>query len=185
MQYSWWVMQVINVLAEAVRQYYVISTWSTQGNFLWFHMNESIHWSIQGLAYHDEETLRPTCHLTYSDAFKKTAAYKDMNPAPADDKHVAKHSVAFYSVAARELLHGVCDSFPEGKVDGCGGISEGKQPELREWEGVSRGDGFWDNTVEEQDAIYHRHFGPVWAMYDDVVKDTCGNPRSSNHPWKS
>lgn len=167
------------MLAEAVKRFEFISTWSTQGNFMWYHMNDSIHWSIRGLDYHNEEHLRPTCHLTYSLAFQKTPAYEGFTSS--DNKHTAKHSIAFYTVAAKQILHGLCDVLPAGKMDGCADVDDGKQLELREWEMVDRGHGEWGNSVEEQDAIYHRHFDPVWALYDEVVASTCSRTPGYHH----
>ena len=171
--------QVVNVLAEAARRYKFVSVWSAQGNFMWYHMNDSIHWSIQKLKYHDEETLRPTCHLTYSKAFQKTPAYEGFEST--DDKHTAKHSVAFYTVTAQLILHGLCDVLPEGKMHGCDNVEKGPQAEFREWEGVYNGDGYWENSEEEQATIYHRHFDPLWALYDEVVESTCGKASGHHH----
>ena len=107
---------------------------------MWYHMNDSIHWSIEGVEHHDEETLRPTCHLTYSLAFQGTPGYTSLSLP--DNKHTVKHSVSFYTVAAKEILHGLCDVFPEGMLDGCDGVEAGRQSALREWEGVQRGFGY-------------------------------------------
>lgn len=156
LDYFSWCAQLENVLAEAVARYSAISAWSTQGSFMWHHMNDSIHWSIQGLAGHDEETLRPTCFLTYSDAFQRTAAFKAVGLDPKDDELAAKHSVAFCTVAANAIRHGLCDVFPEGTVAGCGTIAEGKQPEFR----LSRGDGYWANTAKEQEQSTAANLNP-------------------------